>query len=78
MIPGGCTGYVQVLDVTVNKPLKDYITKLAEKHYDEHLEQWTKEAYTVGDQRVMLTKWIGQVWEDIHKTHEHVIQRTFQ
>ena len=30
MILGGCTGYVQVLDVAVNKPLKDHITELAE------------------------------------------------
>jgi len=25
IIPGGCTGYVQVLDVTVNKIIKQYI-----------------------------------------------------
>ena len=26
----------------------------------------------------MLTKWVGQAWEDTHKTHGHVIRRTFR
>jgi hypothetical protein len=38
-ILGGTTGFVQVCDVTINKPLKDRIAKLAEIHYDAHKEE---------------------------------------
>ena len=34
IIPGGCTGYVQVLDVSVNKIIKDLIKQFKEDHYD--------------------------------------------
>ena len=37
-IPDGLTGYVQVLDVVVNKPFKVYVQKLLEKHMEENLE----------------------------------------
>jgi hypothetical protein len=38
-ILGGTTGFVQVCDVAINKPLKDCIAKLAEIHYDAHEEE---------------------------------------
>ena len=38
-IPGGCTGYIQVLDVAINKPFKDKIEEAAELHYDTYIEK---------------------------------------
>jgi hypothetical protein len=35
-IPGGTTGFIQVYDVAINKPLKDRISELAEIHYNNH------------------------------------------
>ena len=58
-IPGGCTGYVQVLDVAINKPLKQRIQELSDEHYDNHIEEWNTGKYTVGQRRVMLTHWGG-------------------
>jgi hypothetical protein len=45
------TGFIQVCDVVINKPLKD---RIAEIHYDAYKEQWIKNKYPVGDRRVML------------------------
>ena len=78
MIPGGCTGYIQPLDVAFNKPLKDRIRELAEQHYDDHAEQWDRGKYTVGERRIMLTKWVGQAWRDLHITHAESIRQTFR
>ena len=39
VIPGGCTGYVQPLDVSLNKPLKDLIRDEQERHFDKHIEE---------------------------------------
>jgi len=35
-IPSGTTGFIQVCDVAINKPLKDQILELAEIYYDNH------------------------------------------
>jgi hypothetical protein len=34
VIPGGCTGYIQVLDVSLNKPLKALIKEEHDDHFD--------------------------------------------
>src|SRR5271169_4921171 len=66
-IPGGTTGYIQVCDVAINKPLKERIAEQAEIHYDQNEEKWIEGKYSVGERRVMLSKWVGQAWEDLHK-----------
>jgi hypothetical protein len=38
-IPSGTTGYIQVCDIAINKPLKDRIAKQAELHYNQHEEK---------------------------------------
>ena len=77
-IPSGCTGYVQVLDVAINKPLKNRIGELADIHYEEHFEKWNTGSYTVGDRRIMLTKWVGQAWRELHTQQADVIRQTFR
>ena len=38
-IPSGCTGYVQVLDVAINKSLKVLLSNAAKKHYTKNFEK---------------------------------------
>jgi len=56
-IPGGCTGFVQVLDVALNKLLKDMVAQAAEDHYDKYTAWYEDGKFTVGERRVLLTKW---------------------
>jgi hypothetical protein len=65
-IPGGTTGFIQVCDVAINKPLKDRIAELAEIHYDTYEEQWIENKYSVSDRQVMLVSWVAQAWDDLH------------
>jgi hypothetical protein len=39
VILSGCTGYVQVLDVSLNKLLKDLIKEEHDNHYNLHVEE---------------------------------------
>jgi hypothetical protein len=55
VIPRGCTRMVQVLDVSINKPLKDLIKEEQDNHYDCHIEAWQQEKYNIGERRVLLT-----------------------
>ena len=77
-IPSGCTGYVQVLDVAINKPLKMMLADAAERHYSDNFEKWQNNTYTVGDRRTMLTQWVGEAWIRLHKEKGHVIRDTFR
>ena len=78
LIPGGCTGYVQVLDVSVNKIIKDYIDEYESIHIDENIEQWKKNGYSVSDRRILMTEWVGKAWERLHIEHKDTIINTFQ
>jgi hypothetical protein len=55
MIPGSGTGYVQVLDLLVNKRIKKIISECEEAHYDLYEEEWKAEKFNVGDKRVLVT-----------------------
>lgn len=36
VIPGSCTGYIQVLEVALKQPFKQLIKKAADLHYEQH------------------------------------------
>lgn len=78
IIPGGCTGYVQVLDVTVNKIVKQYIEEAEDLWVDENFDKWESGSYSVGDRRVLMTKWVAEAWEKVHKDHQDAIINTFR
>jgi hypothetical protein len=78
LIPGGCTGFVQVLDVALNKPMKMLIAQEADDHYDAHIEQWTAGKYTVGERRIMLTHWVARAWKRLHIEYKDTIITAFR
>jgi hypothetical protein len=55
VIPAGCTGYIQPLDVSLNKPMKALIKEEHDDHYDRHMEEWEVEKFNVGERRILLT-----------------------
>jgi hypothetical protein len=77
-IPGGCISYVQVLDITVNKIIKQYVENFEVQWVDDHFDEWKAGKYSVGDRRILLTKWVGEAWELLHKHHKDAIIRIFQ
>jgi transposase-like protein len=77
-IPGGTTGFIQVCDTAVNRSLKARIEELADRYIDEHEVEWVEGRYSVGDRRVLLTKWVGQAWEDMHTEDGDMIRQAFK
>jgi len=55
LIPGGCTSYVQVLDVLINKLIKAYIKEYEDEWIKKNFETWQSGKWAVGDRRVLLT-----------------------
>ena len=75
-IPPGCTSKVQLLDVSINKPFKDYLRTQFEKHRDENFELYISNKLTASKGRVLVTKWVAEAWEKI-KTNKEMIIRAF-
>ena len=78
VIPSGCTGYVQVLDVALNSLLKAKIRELSEEHQDHNLEKYTEGGFSVGDRRILLTHWVAEAWEWLHLERKELIKQTFR
>ena len=78
LIPAGCTGYVQVLDVAINKALKEIIKEYSEIHYDQNTKEWEEGKYSIADRRVLLTHWVGKAWKEYHEDNKEVIKQTFR
>lgn len=67
-----CTSRVQPLDVSVNKPFKDAVRTQFEKHLNDNLTLYMKGKITVSEQRVLLTRWVGNTWDLICSNREMV------
>jgi hypothetical protein len=74
----GCTGFVQVLNISLNKPLKALVAQAVANYTDKYHKRHTAGDSTVGDWRVLLTKWVVQAWKELHKKHKDTIIETFQ
>ena len=48
-ISGGCTGFVQPLDVSINKPLKDLIKEEQDAYQDKHINEYEQEKYNISE-----------------------------
>ena len=76
-IPSGTTGFVQVCDTVVNRSLKARIEDLADQYIDKNEREWVEGKYTVSQRRVLLTKWVGQAWDDMHTDDSDIIRQAF-
>jgi hypothetical protein len=78
VIPGGCTGYIQPLDVSLNKPLKALIKEEHDDHFDQHMDEWQAGKFSIGDWRVLLTYWVAKAWKRLHLEYKDTIINTFR
>ena len=65
-VPGGTTSRVQPIDVSINKPFKNYVHELF-KHSDANLELRVNGKLTAGERHVLTIKWVGEAWERVKK-----------
>ena len=77
-IPGGCTRFIQPLDVSLNKPLKALVAQAAADHADKFHNQYIEGGFTVAERRVLLTQWVGDAWDELHVKYKKTIIETFQ
>ena len=78
IIPAGCTAYLQVLDISCNKIIKNAIRKAEEQFYDDNFALFRAGKFTTGERRILLTKWVASAWKELHDDHQDTIIRTFE
>lgn len=76
LIPGGCTGLVQPLDVSINKPLKARIRDLTDEAILECKDVFEK--WTVGERRILTTWCVGDAWYLFCIEKQDVVKNVFR
>jgi hypothetical protein len=54
------------------------IQELEEIHIDRNLEKWNNNEYSIEERRILLTQWVGEAWEQIHRDHKETIIKAFR
>jgi len=73
LVPPGCTSLVQPLDVVLNGPFKQAVDAIAMSHMEVHVNDYLHGKFTASKHRILLTKWIGQAWEEVSANKDMVI-----
>jgi hypothetical protein len=81
IVPGGCTGLVQPLDVSFNQPFKDALKEITERvvySVDQGLLGGNR--WTVGQRRITMTICVGEAWERSTRSPEkqELVRRCFR
>jgi len=59
-ILGRCTSFVYVRNVSLNKTLNVLVAQAIEGYTNMYISKYKKRGFTISDQRVLLTKWVGK------------------
>src|SRR6266516_4341992 len=76
-IPSGCTSVVQVLDVSLNRILKDEIGRLERLYLEKHPEVWEGKV-SLSERRIEITQWVGRTWKWLHEEKLPIITKGFR
>ncbi|PWW73020.1 hypothetical protein C7212DRAFT_347615 [Tuber magnatum] len=78
-ISEGMTGYLQPEDTHINKPLKQYIGNCLNAYTEAGWKSGfpAKRNLKIPEQRILITKCIGDAWDKLHHNHANLISRSF-
>jgi hypothetical protein len=80
IVPGGCTGLVQPLDVSFNRPFKDTLKEITERTIYGVEQGLGLDRWTVGWRRIITTTCVGEAWErsTLPAEKQELVRRCFR
>jgi len=86
LIPAGCTGLVQPLDVAVNKPFKNILRNILDDLLDKYQSQHqvnlrelrTSDTSAIAERRILVTQAVREAWEQFSTSQHDLIIKTFR
>lgn len=76
LIPGGCTGLLQPLDVSINKPFKKWIREALDEVLDADADVPNSSSSKISRRRIAITKAVGIAFDRL-KQQSAMIQNSF-
>ena len=67
VIPGGCTKYLQPLDVCINKPFKSFFREFYDDWFRKGQFEYTKGGKIKAPSHLLQIQWIVKAWEKVSK-----------
>ena len=67
VIPGGCTKFLQPLDVCINKPFKLFFCKLYDNWFQKGEFIYTSNKKIKASSQLQQIQWVVQAWKKISK-----------
>ena len=67
IVSGGCTKYIQVSDVCLNKPFKARVTELYDQWLSECIQQFTEGENMKPRSMKITIKWVLDPWSQLFK-----------
>ena len=75
IIPGGCTKFLQPVDVSLNKPVKEGYRECYDEWFAEGVHELTKGGLMKAPAIKLQINWVLQVWNDLSAD---IIRKSFQ
>ena len=75
LIPGGCTKYIQALDLSWNIPFKGVVTELCDKWLANGVQDYTEQRNLKPPPRKLIVEWIVDAW---NKLSGDIIKKLFK